>query len=103
MLEILVSTLWTCFVLYGAWYFTLAKHYAPLSFMEARLLWRLHRLDVKCNARKWREIRKGNKIVGFQCECGYKHIQRRPIVATKPAAKTQTQTPMFDRLHNLYR
>jgi hypothetical protein len=25
-------------------------------------------------------------MVGFQCECGYKHVQLRPVVSSEPAA-----------------
>ena len=103
MLEIFMSLLWSCFAVYAIWYLTSAKHYAPISFAEARMLWKIHKLNIKCNARKWREIRRGGKTVGFECECGYKHIQKRPIVANMPAPNVQPQISMFDKLHTPYK
>ncbi|MCW3993937.1 MAG: hypothetical protein NWE85_05175 [Candidatus Bathyarchaeota archaeon] len=81
MLEILMPTMWTCFTVYAAWYFTSAKHYAPLTLNEARLLWRIHKNNTRCTSRKWNEIRHSGSIIGFKCECGYKHVQKRPVVS----------------------
>lgn len=78
--KILMPTLWVCFAAYATWYFASAKHYAPLTLKEARLLWKIHKQKAECDARKWREIRRKDKIVGFECECGYKYMQKRPIV-----------------------
>jgi hypothetical protein len=36
-------------------------------------------------------IKRGNKIIGFECECGFRHIQRRPIVAGAPALGIKSQ------------
>jgi len=69
MSKILVPTLWLCFVAYAAWYYTSAKKYAPLTREEVRILWKLHKQDVGCEAKKWQEIRRKDKIVGFECEC----------------------------------
>jgi hypothetical protein len=79
MLEIITPTLWTTFVAYAAWYFTAAKDYAPLTRREAEMLWKIHRQYANCNAKKWHVVRRKGKIVGFKCECGYKHVQKRPI------------------------
>jgi hypothetical protein len=81
MLEILIPTVWTCFATYAAWYFTSAKHYAPLTLNEARLLWKIHKQHAQCKSRKWREIRNNGKIIGFKCACGHKHIQERLVVS----------------------
>lgn len=99
MLEILMSTIWACFIVYITWYLTSAKHYAPLTVKEARLLWKIHKQNTQCNSRKWRGIRRGDKIVGFECECGYKHVQKRPITANTPALHIHSQTPIYDKLH----
>lgn len=79
-LEIWMPILWVCFGVYVTWYVASAKHHASLTLAEARMLWKIHKQNAECNARKWREIRRGDKIVGFQCECGYKHVQKRPLV-----------------------
>ncbi|MEM3696553.1 MAG: hypothetical protein QXQ94_03490 [Candidatus Bathyarchaeia archaeon] len=94
-LEILAFTLWTIFVVYATWYFTSAKHYAPLTPYEARLLWKIHKQDISCNGRKWQIIKRGGEIIGFKCECGYKHIQKRPIVASMPTPLMSTQVSMI--------
>lgn len=80
MLEILMSTVWAGFLAYTTWYLTSAKHYASLTPNEAKILWEIHKQNAGCNAKRWREIRHKNEIVGFECECGYKHIQKRPIL-----------------------
>jgi len=81
MLEtILLPAVWTCFAAYTTWYLTSAKQYAPLTLEEARLLWKIHKQEAQCKAKRWREIRHRGKIIGFQCECGYKHVQKKPIV-----------------------
>lgn len=84
-LEILALAVWTFLVGYATWYFTSAKSNAPLSPAEVELLWKIHKQDKKCSARKKREIKRGNRIIGFECKCGYKHIQKRPVVAGKPS------------------
>jgi len=106
MLEILMVTVWGFLAAYATWYFTLAKHYAPITINEARILWKIHKQNIRCAARKWREIKCGGKIIGFECECGYTHIQKRPIVANTPTLKIKTQNPQtstFDRLHASYK
>jgi hypothetical protein len=100
MIEIIAITLWTCFAAYAIWYFTSAKHYAPLTPNEAKMLWKIHKQTAKCEGRKWREIHRGRKIVGFTCECGYKYMQKRPIVAGAPQpAITQSTTTAYQKLH----
>jgi hypothetical protein len=98
-LEILVFASWTALVVYATWYFTSAKHYAPLTPYEARILWKIHKQNIKCNGRKWQIIKRGGKIIGFKCECGYKHLQRRPIVISLPPVTTHTQTSIIEKLH----
>lgn len=84
MWEIITSTVWAGFAIYTVWYFAYAKHFAPITYNEARILWKIHKQSANCNGKRWREIKRKNAIVGFECECGYKHIQRRPIVSELP-------------------
>ena len=79
MLEILAPTVWVCFALYTTWYLTSAKDYAPMAWEEAKMLWKIHKQNAECNAKKWRVIRCRGEIVGFECTCGYRHVQKRPI------------------------
>jgi hypothetical protein len=83
-LEILMFTLWSVFVAYITWYLTSAKHFAPITPREGGMLWKIHKSSAHCSGRRWRTIKRGSKIVGFECECGYRHVQRRPIVANMP-------------------
>jgi len=89
--EIIGITVWTIFVIYATWYLTSAKHYAPITFDEAKILWKIHKQLVHCNGKRWREVKRGGKIIGFECECGHKHIQRRPIVIKTPTLQTSTE------------
>lgn len=77
--EILMPTMWTCFVAYASWYAMLAKRYEPLTVEEAKLLWEVHKKKAQCEAKKWNKILRKNKMIGFTCGCGYKHTQKRPI------------------------
>lgn len=102
MLEILIPTIWVCFSLYAAWYFTSAKHYSSMTPKEATLLWKIHKRSSRCNARKWREIKRRNTLIGIECECGYKHTQKRPIVTNQPVPNIQPQTAVLARIHTPY-
>jgi len=106
MLEILTPNLWiimpatwTCFTTYVAWYFTKAKRYSPITPYEAKQLWAIHRHATHCNGSKWRQVKKGKQTIGFQCECGYKHMQKKPIMAHGPAALSGPEVSVFDKLH----
>jgi hypothetical protein len=79
-LEILTPLFCALFAIYAVWYFTSAKHYAPLTLQEVKLLWKIHKKDAQCRARKWWKICHKDRIVGFKCECGYKHLHKKPIV-----------------------
>jgi len=80
-LEMLMLTLWVSFAVYTTWYLTSAKQSAPLTLNEAKILWKIHIQNAQCKAKKWREIRRRGKTVGFECECGHKHTQERPVTA----------------------
>lgn len=79
MLEIIVPVAWAVFLMYTVWYFTSARHYAPLSLQEVKMLWKIHKRNAQCASQRWREIRRRDKIIGFECGCGYKHVQKKPI------------------------
>jgi len=102
MLEIIAPAVWMGFAVYATWYFASAKHYAPITLNEARILWEIHKQNVRCDAKKWQEIRRRGKIIGFECECGYKHVQKRPIATNTPTPKIKSQTSptsTIDKLH----
>ncbi|MGB9683675.1 MAG: hypothetical protein ACPL1Z_01950 [Candidatus Bathyarchaeales archaeon] len=100
MMEIIAAVLWACFAAYVLWYFTKAKHYAPLTPDEAKVLWKIHKQNARCSSTRWRKILRGGKIVGFECECGYKHIQKRLITINTPTPTIQTKTmAIYEKLH----
>ena len=98
-LMIVMPTLWAGFGAYAIWYIARAKNCSPITRTEARTLWYIHHQTVHCSARRWRKIRRRGQIVGFQCECGYKHIQKRPLVSHLPATLMNTQVSTFDKIH----
>jgi len=91
-IEILAITVWTGFVAYATWYVTSAKYSVPLSVDEARILWKIHKKNIDCGATRRREVRQHSKTVGFECECGFKHLQRRNVVAGSPAVALSTRS-----------
>jgi hypothetical protein len=102
-LQIIVPTVWGVFAVYGSWYFARAKRVSPLTKTEAKQLWIIHRHNVDCKGLKWRQVKRGKLTVGFQCECGYTHVQKRPLVAHAPASLETPQVLPFDRLHTSHR
>ena len=71
----------------GACAFVLAtvKRTAPITEQEAKVMWTMHRKTTHCKSHKWQPIkRKGNRIIGFKCDCGYKYTQKRPLISGTP-------------------
>ena len=107
MVQILFPTMWACFAVYIMWYVTSAKHCVPITRTEAKALWHIHKQSVRCNGKKCKEIKRRGQIVGFECACGYKHFQKRPIVgSTPPGGAIKFEDPessAFDSLHTTYK
>lgn len=78
--EIFVPTLWVSFGCTLAWYLLSAKRYQEVTPQEVNLLWKTHKQFSGCNANKFEQIRAGMKLVGYHCQCGHKHRQKRPII-----------------------
>ncbi len=102
-IQIIVPTVWIGLAVYAAWYFTRAKRYSPLTTTEARQLWMIHRRDARCTSKKWRQVKRDKLTVGFECECGYTHVQKKPLVAHAPASLEASQVTAFDRLHTSHK
>jgi hypothetical protein len=86
MLTIVMAIVWLTFGGYTLWFATSAEHNVPLTVDEAKLLWKIHKKSANCASHKWHLItRRGGKISGFKCECGYKYTQKRPIVSSLPS------------------
>ena len=109
MIEILISNLWliasitwACFIAYAVWFSTRAKRFAPLTMTEAKQLWTIHRQSEKCGSKKWRQIRYRGTTVGFECGCGHKHFQKKPLVASSPTS-SMPMTASFSATRSSHR
>jgi hypothetical protein len=102
-LYVLMPASWASFTIYIIWYITKAKHYSPITPLEARQLWTIHKETTHCNGQKWRQIKRSGKTIGFQCECGHKYIQKRPIVAHLPTTTIEYEVSAFDKLHTTHK
>jgi hypothetical protein len=57
------------------------KSVAQITPNEAKVMWTMHRQTSHCRGRNWQPIKlRKDKIVGFQCECGYQYTQKRPLI-----------------------
>ena len=78
---VLIPGLALCLGFYIAYLLLSARNVVPMSREEAETLWKFHKQKTGCNAETWREITKKKKLIGFECECGFKHIQKKPLVS----------------------
>ena len=76
----LIPTVWITVGIVAAWFILSAKKHQAISANEVNMLWKSHKQFNKCKARKFEKIIKGKKIIGYKCECGYEHKQKRPII-----------------------
>jgi len=82
---IIVTAVWSVFTVYLLFYLTAVKRTEPITIDEAKMLWKIHKKTCRCSSNKWEPItRRGGKIKGFRCECGYSYAQNRPIMAGVP-------------------
>ena len=74
---IVLPAVWAVFTGYLLWYMIVVKRSAPITVDEAKVLWKIHKKTARCSGQKWLPItRKGGKLKGFQCECGYQYAQK---------------------------
>ena len=68
-----------------ALYLLKAKRSTPITRKDANILWTLHTLTAQCNCHKMQPLKlKNGEIAGFQCQCGYRYTQKRPLLSRKP-------------------
>ena len=77
---VLIPAIWLSLGFATAWFLLSAKRTVPLTRKEAETLWKIHKQNMKCNAKGWQEINRGNNIIGFECNCGHKHFQKKHII-----------------------
>src|SRR4030067_3343160 len=99
METIVVTAVWACFSAYLLWYVTSVKRNEPITVDEAKTLWKIHKENTHCAGHKWRPIaRRGGKIKGFQCDCGYKYSQIKPIVTGVPEVSKLSEQGSADTI-----
>jgi hypothetical protein len=87
---IIPTATWTIFMAYLLWYMISVRRNEPITKEEASLLWKIHKKTAHCSGQKWKPLtRKGGKLKGFKCECGYHYTQKRPLVAGSHKALSQ--------------
>jgi len=65
--------------------FALVKPAAPITAKDAKMIWMIHTNTSSCGSHRWQPLKRSNdKIVGFQCDCGYRYTQRKPLVCISP-------------------
>jgi hypothetical protein len=85
ILLISIPAFWVAFACCLAWYLTSAKKHATITFEDAKALWHIHKKNTHCASHKWKPIsRKSGKISGFECDCGFKYTQKRPLFYSEP-------------------
>ena len=78
--EFLVPTMWVAFGCTLAWFLLSAKRHHTIDKEELEMLWKTHKQFNNCKANVYEPIMKGDKIIGYMCECGHRHLQHRPLV-----------------------
>ena len=77
---VLIPGLALAFGFYIAYILLSARHDVPMTKEEAETLWKFHKQKDCCKAKTWQEITKRKKLVGYECECGFRHIQKKHLV-----------------------
>jgi hypothetical protein len=74
------------------------KRPTSMTLDEAKMMWVMHRRTAHCVGHKWQPLKlRKDKIIGFNCGCGYKYVQKRPILcgSLKREAEWTEQTSSF--------
>jgi len=77
---VLIPGLALCFGFYIGYILLSARNHVPMTSEEIVTLWKFHKSTKGCKAEAWHEITKKKKTIGYECECGFKHIQKKPLV-----------------------
>jgi hypothetical protein len=82
MLTLLLPTSLVALGICGALVIGATERNVPIKTGDANIIWILHKQNSRCNCKKYRLLNhKKGKITGFQCECGYKYSQKRPLIS----------------------
>lgn len=80
---VLIPAIWLSLGFCTAWFLLSAKRVFPLTKEEVETLWKVHKQTKRCGAMNWCEVVRSNKILGFECGCGHKHIQKKHTISVK--------------------
>ena len=70
-----------CVGVCGALGVTATKRTIPITVEDAKVMWALHKQNTGCIFKEWTLLtRNKGKMIGFQCECGYRFKQKKPIM-----------------------
>ena len=79
-MEFLVPTVWVALGCAVAWFILSANREQEITKKDVELLWKSHKQFHHCSAKAFNEINKGKKIIGYLCQCGHEHTQKRPMI-----------------------
>ena len=77
---VLIPGLALCFGFYIAYVLLSARNVVPMTSEEIDTLWKFHKQTKCCKAETWHEITKKKKVIGYECDCGFKQIQKKHLI-----------------------
>ena len=77
---VLIPAIWLSLGFFIAWFLLSARIHVSLTPNETEMLWKFHKQNSNCKANNWNKIFRKKEIIGLTCECGYKHIQKKPLI-----------------------
>ncbi len=69
-----------CLGLYIGYILLSARNVVPMTKDEIDSLWKFHMQTKCCKAKTCHEITKKKKVMVYECECGFKQIQNKPLI-----------------------
>ena len=87
---VLIPGLALCFGFYIGYLLLAARNAVPMTKEEANTLWKIHKQKDRCKAETWHEITEDKTLVGFECECGFRQIQKKPLIILGKNARVPT-------------
>lgn len=69
-----------CLGLYIGYILLSARNVVPMTKDEIDSLWKFHMQTKCCKAKTCHEITKKKKVIVYECECGFKQNQNKPLI-----------------------
>jgi len=81
MITLIISASLACLGICGALCIAATERTVSVTIEDAKIIWTLHKQSSRCRHGKWMLIKpKNGKVNGFQCECGYKYLQKKSLI-----------------------